>query len=115
MSMLKPNEQQILVAVMTAHRKMADFEAASRIAQNNTQEVARLLREGDPNGYLSEILRAGRQATVVTELARETHDALVEVLNLPGKAAADQLARSIASAAADTIAAIKSDRRTILR
>ncbi|MHC2294929.1 hypothetical protein [Bradyrhizobium barranii] len=107
MSMLKAQEQQVLAAVMAAHLKMTDFEAAARIASRNAEEVARLLRANDSNGYLSEILRAGRQASVVTELAREAHDALVDVLNLVGKAETDRLARAVAGAAKDTIAAIR--------
>lgn len=107
MSMLKAQEQQILGAVMAAHLKMTDFEAAARIASRNAEEVARLLRDNDTNGYLSEILRAGRQASVVTELAREAHDALVEILNLAGRTDADRMARAVAGAAKETIAAIR--------
>ena len=104
---MTPAEQNIVQAVLAAHLKMSDFEAAARIASSNTQEVARLLRVKDPNGYLSEILRAGRQASLVTELAREAHDAVVDVLNLVGRADAERLARAVAGAAKDTIEAIR--------
>ena len=109
MSMMTPKEAEIVKAVMAAHRKIAHFEAAAQIASRNAEEVARLLRENDPSGYPSEILRAGRQAEVVTELAREAHDGLVEVLNLAGRADKEQLARAVAGAAKDTIAAIRGD------
>ncbi|MBR0998735.1 hypothetical protein [Bradyrhizobium liaoningense] len=45
----------------------------------------------------------------MTELAREAHDGLVEVLNLAGRADKEQLARAVAGAAKDTIAAIRGD------
>ena len=109
MSMLNAQEQRVLAAVMAAHRKITHFEAAAQIASRNAEEVARLLRDGDASGYLSEILRAGRQAEVVTELAREAHDGLVGVLNLAGRADKEQLARAVAGAAKDTIAAIRGD------
>ena len=79
---MNQRETALTAAIMAAHRKMSDYEGASRITQSNADTVAKCLRDTDPSGYLSEILRVGRQALLLADLAKDAHDALVSALDL---------------------------------
>lgn len=77
---MNERDSKLLSAILAAHQAMSNYEHAARVTQNNAAAVDMLMREHDPSGYLSEILRVGRQAAVLTEFAKAAHDALVAVL-----------------------------------
>lgn len=75
-------EEAIIQAIIRAHNKMADYEYASRTTQQNVETVRDLQKHCDAPGYLSEILRVSRQAEVLTECAKEAHDAIVAAVTV---------------------------------
>lgn len=75
-------DTKLLCAILAAHEAMARYEGAARITQHNVETVDGRLRERDPSGYLSEILRVGRQSSLLAELAKEAHDALVSAMEV---------------------------------
>lgn len=79
---MNDREKKLLSAILAAHEKMANLEGSARISQNNFETVQRLVHECDASGYLSEVLRLGRQAGLVSELAKEAHDALAHALDV---------------------------------
>jgi hypothetical protein len=77
---MNERDSKLLSAMLAAHQAMSSYEHAVRVTQSNIEAVDMLLRARDPAGYISEILRVSRQATVLTECAKEAHDALVTAL-----------------------------------